>query len=772
MSDPNETPPPDRADGTPADAADPMTIITADDVSPPPATGSVRRSDGGIEPGDLLNGIYRVDRFLARGGMGDVYEGVNVETDDRVAIKAIRRHLASDPKIAALFRKEARVLTQLSHPAIVHYRVLAREPQLDLLYIVTDFVDGEALSEHLDGTRPSLSRVLRLARRLAGGLDAAHQLGVVHRDVSPDNILLPGGSLGKARIIDFGIAKSLEVGAETVIGTGFAGKLGYVAPEQFGEHGREIGPWTDVYSTALVLRAFASGRPSDMGTTLAEAVERRRAVPALDEVPPELAPVLARMLVPDPAGRLPSMAAVLEALNGMDAVGAPVATASAASFTPAPTTFIAAPQGPVDSKPTVTNPATGTPKRKRRPAGARVIGGVGAALALAGGVAVLRPMHGTPATPAPVATRHAAAKPAALPPMQAVLAALPCSWVSAPNFRAGDVAVLTGASADPAALASQAQAAFVANGLKPARTDSSAVLPMPPAGCEMTAVARPRAAGLHDLPETLVAAKPVLALAPQTPGCPADPRARPEISWSQGGRREFALLALLPSGAIVQIAGSRGEFEQQARLHPDFFQDHGDDGYRVGICLSRPGPVGFLLVQSDTPLDLGMTSGRPIEPAGYFYKAFQWQAARHGWVTQAAWIRVDPAVAAPRTASLPDARPNPRATPAAQKSPAVPSRNATNETEMSKIALCRRFADQRWQDLGQTSFGACVARVYANDCDVTYGYYGTLPIRRYRGQIEGEVGGRWSALLHAPGCHRGAGGLFGLLGGRAQHRHD
>jgi len=768
MSDPNEVPPAGPADGAPTNSSDPMTIIAAEDGSIPPLAASVRRSDGGIEPGDLLNGIYRVDRFLARGGMGDVYDGVNVETEDRVAIKAIRRHLASDPKIAALFRKEARVLTQLSHPAIVHYRVLAREPQLDLLYIVSDFVDGEALSEHLDGTRPSLSRVLRLARRLAGGLDAAHQLGVVHRDVSPDNILLPGGSLGKARIIDFGIAKSLDVGAETVIGTGFAGKLGYVAPEQFGEHGREIGPWTDVYSTALVLRAFASGRPSDMGTTLSDAVERRRTVPSLDDVPPELAPVLAQMLVPDPAGRLRSMSAVLEALSAMDAFGAPTASPSNASFPPTPTTFIAAPPTPAPSRPAAVKTSANAPTRKHRTVRNLAVAGVGAAMAAAGGVVLLHPAHSPPVVPTPVVAHQTVPTPVAPSPIQAALVALPCSWVSAHSFGPGEVAVLTGASGDPAALAGQAQATFVAKGLNPARTDTSAVLPMPPAGCDLAAVARPLDVGLHNIAATLQAASSVLALAPQTPGCPADPRARPQISWSQGRRREFALLALLPAGMIVQIAGSRGEFERQARLHPDFFQNHGDGSYRLGLCLSQPGPVGFLLVQSDTPLDLGMTSGRPIEPAGYFYKAFRWQASRHGWSTQAAWVRVDPMVAVPKPASSPTARATARAEPAAEKTSASSRREAATPIVATPVALCRRFTDGHWQDVGQLPLAACVARIYANDCDITYGYHGALPVRRYRGQIEGQVGRHWSSLQHAPACHRNLGGLLRLFGGHRQ----
>jgi serine/threonine protein kinase len=250
------------------------TVIASDAVEPAPAP---RRQPGTLVPGDVLNGIYRVDRFIARGGMGDVYEGVNVESDERVAIKAVRSHLAADPKVLALFRKEARVLTQFAHPALVQYRVLAREPTLELYYLVMDFIDGEPLSSMLDGTRPAAAAVAGLGLRLASGLAVAHEHGAIHRDMSPDNVLLPEGRVERAKIIDFGIAKSLDVAAETVVGDGFAGKIGYVAPEQFGDFDRQVGPWTDVYSLGLVLLSYARGRSSDMGSTLAEAVERPRA---------------------------------------------------------------------------------------------------------------------------------------------------------------------------------------------------------------------------------------------------------------------------------------------------------------------------------------------------------------------------------------------------------------------------------------------------------------------------------------------------------------
>ena len=126
--------------------------------------------------------------------------------------------------------------------------MLAQEPSLHVLYIVTDFIDGTNLSNALGEVERSPEELAGLLRRLAAGLGAAHQLGAVHRDMSPDNVILADDDIHKAKIIDFGIAKDLDASSATIVGDGFAGKLNYVAPEQLGDFGREIGPWTDVYS--------------------------------------------------------------------------------------------------------------------------------------------------------------------------------------------------------------------------------------------------------------------------------------------------------------------------------------------------------------------------------------------------------------------------------------------------------------------------------------------------------------------------------------------
>jgi serine/threonine protein kinase len=316
---------------------DPSDEDVASVTSPPAGSWSKRGSRKPAQPrgilpvGFVLNGIYEIKRFIARGGMGEVYEGANVNAEERVAVKVILPHLAADPKVQALFRKEAKTLTSLAHPALVQYRVLAREPRKDLLYIVTDFIDGEPLTNLIGRHPPTTGELVMLTRRLAEGLHAAHSHGAIHRDISPENVLLPDGVLSRAKIIDFGIAKSMEIGAQTVVGDGFAGKLGYVAPEQFGDFDRRIGPWTDIYSLALVVLALAGGRAPNMGTTLVEAIDRRRAGADITAVPALLQPLFARMLSPDPRGRPQTMAEVISALDALDV---PVEPPSTRSWTP------------------------------------------------------------------------------------------------------------------------------------------------------------------------------------------------------------------------------------------------------------------------------------------------------------------------------------------------------------------------------------------------------------------------------------------------------
>jgi serine/threonine protein kinase len=268
------------------------------------------RSRPGVVPGTRLNGIYEIERLIGIGGMGEVYKGRAIQTGDAVAIKTIRPEMAENQTALALFRKEAAALHNLYHEAIVRYYVFSVDPDLGSPYLAMEFVDGEPLSEVLKRGALGYEAVRILQRRLAGGLQAAHELGIIHRDMSPDNVILPAGNAGRAKIIDFGIARSTLFGDATVIGGGFAGKFGYVSPEQLGLYGGEVTPQSDIYSLGLVLAEAICGRPLEMGGSQVQVIEKRRRVPDLSGIDSRLRPLLERMLQPNPNDRIPTMADV------------------------------------------------------------------------------------------------------------------------------------------------------------------------------------------------------------------------------------------------------------------------------------------------------------------------------------------------------------------------------------------------------------------------------------------------------------------------------
>lgn len=253
--------------------------------------------------GTQLSGIYELDERLASGGMGEVYRGHNIQTGDHVAIKIVLPEFARDETILSLFRKEASILNHLSHDAVVRYHVFSVDQGIGRPYLAMEFVDGEPLSDVLRKGPLPAETVLRLCLRLAEGLAAVHEAHTFHRDLSPDNIILPEGRVERAKIIDFGIARSTKIGEGTLLGGRFAGKYNYVSPEQLGLHGGEVGAPSDIYSLGLVLAAALRGKPLDMSGSQWEVVEKRRSLPDLAEIDAEILPMLEAMLQPDPGHR-------------------------------------------------------------------------------------------------------------------------------------------------------------------------------------------------------------------------------------------------------------------------------------------------------------------------------------------------------------------------------------------------------------------------------------------------------------------------------------
>ncbi|MGH7063671.1 MAG: serine/threonine-protein kinase [Stellaceae bacterium] len=291
--------------------------------SPQPDDDATRLMTGGVaapavlRPGTVVGNTYVIEALLDRGGMGEVYRAKHIELGTEHAIKIILPSFANDPQIVHLFREEARKLGRINNAAIVDYEGFFPDEH-GLRYLVTEFVHGESLEQILRRRRLEAEEVLRLRDRLALGLAAAHEMDIVHRDVSPENILLPEGNIDRAKLIDFGIAKSMEAAGTTLVGNTFAGKYSFASPEQVGLYGGKVDLRSDIYSLGLVLAAAAIGfgKKLDMGNSPATVLAARQSVPDLGDVPASLRPVIAPMLEPRPDDRPPSMRALLTYQSG------------------------------------------------------------------------------------------------------------------------------------------------------------------------------------------------------------------------------------------------------------------------------------------------------------------------------------------------------------------------------------------------------------------------------------------------------------------------
>lgn len=272
-----------------------------------------------------LAGRYDIERELGRGGMAIVYMAHDVKHDRQVAVKVLKPELAAQLG-PARFLREIAITAKLSHP---HILPLYDSGEVDgLVYHVTPYVPGESLRDRLEheGQLP-LDEALGIAREVADALEYAHQLGVVHRDIKPGNILL---TAGHALVADFGVAFAVSAaGGERLTGTGLAvGTPLYMSPEQaLGES--EVDARADIYALGCVLYEMLAGEPPFAGRTPHVILARKSVepVPGLrsvrDTVPPAVEDAVKRALAPVPADRLPSVRAFTEALEARRAARGP-----------------------------------------------------------------------------------------------------------------------------------------------------------------------------------------------------------------------------------------------------------------------------------------------------------------------------------------------------------------------------------------------------------------------------------------------------------------
>jgi serine/threonine-protein kinase len=202
------------------------------------------------------------------------------------------------------------VLRELSHQSIVGYDGFFND-ELGRNYLVMEYVEGPTLAEVISRHALSVPEIFALRDRLVTGLGVVHAHKVVHRDISPDNIVLPNSDSRRAKWIDFGLSRLLQQGAGSIMDNTFAGKLNFVAPEQLGMYGSEATERSDIYSLGLVLAAAGCGHPLDMGSNYDLARTSRNEVPNLQAVPEALREQVASMLQPDPADRPQSVGEIL-----------------------------------------------------------------------------------------------------------------------------------------------------------------------------------------------------------------------------------------------------------------------------------------------------------------------------------------------------------------------------------------------------------------------------------------------------------------------------
>ncbi len=263
----------------------------------------------------ILNNRYQLERKLGQGGMATVYLGRDLRLNRPVAIKVLHGQYASDEQFLRRFKHEADAAAQLGHPNIVRVYDIGAEG--DFHYIVMEYVQGTDLKEIIELQAPlPVPRTLAIVRQIAEALQAAHDSGLVHRDVKPQNVLIDSNDY--ARLSDFGIAKSKQSSALTDPGTTF-GTADYLAPEQ--AQGLGATPLSDVYALGVLTYEMLTGRlPFSGDSPLAVALQHIQASPPAlrnynPSIPPQLEAIVLQAMAKDPAQRPQSARAFAELLR-------------------------------------------------------------------------------------------------------------------------------------------------------------------------------------------------------------------------------------------------------------------------------------------------------------------------------------------------------------------------------------------------------------------------------------------------------------------------
>ena len=279
----------------------------------------------------VVGGRYQVVKLIGQGGMGAVYEGIHLASGRQVALKMLLPDLPNAEEVAARFQREAKAASLLDHPNIVE--VLDLVPDTDTLYLVMELVPGRSVAKLIEAAQLDVRRSLVIMRQVLDGLGHAHEAGLIHRDLKPDNIMIgtigePGAEYDQVKILDFGVVKLVgeaaqAIGGEKLTRLGLVfGTPAYISPEQ--ALGRLLDGRADLYSLGVVLFEMLTGRlpyrsPDPMTImrmhTSAPIPALASAVPGRPWCTPALEALVRGALEKDPARRWPTAAAMIAALD-------------------------------------------------------------------------------------------------------------------------------------------------------------------------------------------------------------------------------------------------------------------------------------------------------------------------------------------------------------------------------------------------------------------------------------------------------------------------
>jgi serine/threonine-protein kinase len=264
--------------------------------------------------GELIAGRYELEKLVGSGGMSNVFRAHDRLLERTVALKILHEQYTRDEDYVERFRREARAVAKLAHPNIV--TVIDRGEQDGRQFIVFEYVDGPNLKDLTRNGPLEMHEAIGLTLQVARALSFAHDRGLVHRDVKPQNVLL--NEDGQAKVTDFGIARSLDVQGVTQTGT-VLGTSDYIAPEQ--ARGQKVDPKTDIYSLGAVLYELLVGEVPFSGDNFVAVAMRHVNEPVptvLDDrpdCPPRLDLAIQRAMAKDPDDRFASMEELIAELE-------------------------------------------------------------------------------------------------------------------------------------------------------------------------------------------------------------------------------------------------------------------------------------------------------------------------------------------------------------------------------------------------------------------------------------------------------------------------